>query len=204
MSAFDAISHSFATVAIGGFSTHDASMGLLDSPAIEAVACVFKVLSGINFGLHFLVWRRKDLRLYFADHEVRTYFLMLLFVGFAVVSILLNTPDTQESALRQGIFQTISFATTTGFVTENVSQWPAAAPTLLLLAAFAGGCAGSTAGGIKLVRVLMIYLQGMREVRRLIHPNGVFPIKLGKTPVSDRLIESVWSFFSVYVLIFLL
>ena len=204
MSVFDAISHSFATVAIGGFSTHDASMGFFNSPAIEAVACVFMVLSGINFGLHFLVWRRKDLRLYLADHEVRTYFLMLLFVGFAVVSILLNTPDTQDSALRHGIFQTISFATTTGFVTENVSQWPAAAPTLLLLAAFAGGCAGSTAGGIKLVRVLMIYLQGMREVRRLIHPNGVFPIKLGKTPVSDRLIESVWSFFSVYVLIFLL
>ena len=204
MSVFDAISHSFATVAIGGFSTHDASMGFFNSPAIEAVACVFMVLSGINFGLHFLVWRRKDLRLYLADHEVRTYFLMLLFVGFAVVSILLNTPDTQDSALRQGIFQTISFATTTGYVTENVSQWPAAAPPLLLLAAFAGGCAGSTAGGIKLVRVLMIYLQGMREVRRLIHPNGVFPIKLGKTPVSDRLIESVWSFFSVYVLIFLL
>ena len=78
MSAFDAISHSFATVAIGGFSTHDASMGFFNSPAIEAVACVFMVLSGINFGLHFLVWRRKDLRLYFADHEVRTYFLMLL------------------------------------------------------------------------------------------------------------------------------
>jgi trk system potassium uptake protein TrkH len=104
--------------------------------------------------------------------------------------------------LREGIFQTISYATTTGFVTENVTQWPASAGTLLLLAAFAGGCAGSTAGGIKLVRVLMIYLQGMREVRRLIHPNGVFPIKLGKTPVSDRLIESVWSFFSVYALLF--
>lgn len=203
MTAFDAICHSFATVAIGGFSTHDASIGFFDSPAIEAVACIFMVLSGINFALHFLVWRRRNLLLYFADYELRTYFLVLLFVSLAVVGILLGE-NANSSALRQGIFQTISYATTTGFVTENVSQWPASASTLLLLAAFAGGCAGSTAGGIKLVRVLMIYLQGMREVRRLIHPNGVFPIKLGKTPVSDRLIESVWSFFSVYALLFFL
>ncbi len=203
MTAFDAICHSFATVAIGGFSTHDASIGFFNSPAIEAVACIFMVLSGINFALHFLVWRRRNLLLYFADYELRTYFLVLLFVSLAVVGILLGE-DANSSALRQGIFQTISYATTTGFVTENVSQWPASASTLLLLAAFAGGCAGSTAGGIKLVRVLMIYLQGMREVRRLIHPNGVFPIKLGTTPVSDRLIESVWSFFSVYALLFFL
>jgi trk system potassium uptake protein TrkH len=203
MTAFDAICHSFATVAIGGFSTHDASIGFFNSPAIEAVACIFMVLSGINFALHFLVWRRRNLLLYFADYELRTYFLVLLFVSLAVVGILLGE-DANASALRQGIFQTISYATTTGFVTEDVSQWPASASTLLLLAAFAGGCAGSTAGGIKLVRVLMIYLQGMREVRRLIHPNGVFPIKLGTTPVSDRLIESVWSFFSVYALLFFL
>ena len=203
MTAFDAICHSFATVAIGGFSTHDASIGFFNSPAIEAVACIFMVLSGINFALHFLVWRRRNLLLYFADYELRTYFLVLLFVSLAVVGILFGK-DANASALRQGIFQTISYATTTGFVTENVSQWPASASTLLLLAAFAGGCAGSTAGGIKLVRVLMIYLQGMREVRRLIHPNGVFPIKLGTTPVSDRLIESVWSFFSVYALLFFL
>jgi trk system potassium uptake protein TrkH len=202
MSVFDAISHSFATVAIGGFSTHDASIGFFDSALIEAVACVFMVLSGINFGLHFLVWRRKNPFLYFADYEVRTYFLVLLFVAVAVVSILASAAPNNDFPLREGIFQTISYATTTGFVTENVTQWPASAGTLLLLAAFAGGCAGSTAGGIKLVRVLMIYLQGMREVRRLIHPNGVFPIKLGKTPVSDRLIESVWSFFSVYALLF--
>ena len=203
MTAFDAICHSYATVAIGGFSTHDASIGFFNSPAIEAVACIFMVLSGINFALHFLVWRRRNLLLYFADYELRTYFLVLLFVSLAVVGILFGE-DANASALRQGIFQTISYATTTGFVTENVSQWPASASTLLLLAAFAGGCAGSTAGGIKLVRVLMIYLQGMREVRRLIHPNGVFPIKLGTTPVSDRLIESVWSFFSVYALLFFL
>lgn len=204
MSLFDAVSHSFATVAIGGFSTHDASIGYFDSALIESVASIFMVLSGINFGLHFLVWRRKNPLLYFADYEVRTYLLVLLFVSVTVITLLFNAPMDVDSPLRKGIFQTISYATTTGFVTADVSGWPSSAAMLLLLAAFAGGCAGSTAGGIKLVRVLMIYLQGMREVRRLIHPNGVFPIKLGKTPVSDRLIESVWSFFSVYVLLFFL
>ena len=122
MSAFDAICHSFATVAIGGFSTHDASIGFFNSPAIEVVACVFMVLSGINFALHFLVWRRRNLLLYFADYELRTYFLVLLFVSLTVVGILIGD-NGNSSALRQGTFQAISFVTTTGFVTEDVAQW---------------------------------------------------------------------------------
>jgi trk system potassium uptake protein TrkH len=162
------------------------------------------VLSGVNFGLHFLVWRRRNPFHYFQDFEVRAYLTFLVLIGIVVCSILLtNTPDG-VSPIRDGIFQTISITTTTGFVTQDFSQWPSVAPVMLLLAAFAGGCAGSTAGGIKMIRVVMIYLQGMREVKRLIHPNGVFPIKLGKAPVPDRLIEAVWSFFSVYVLLFLL
>ncbi len=205
MNLFDAISHSFSTVAIGGFSTHDASIGYFNSTAIESVAIVFMVLSGVNFGLHFLVWRRRNPLHYFRDVELRTYLLVLLLLTAVICSLLLNNPyPNNEHPIRDGIFQTISVATTTGFTTQNFSQWPSVAPVLLLLAAFAGGCAGSTAGGIKIIRVLMIYLQGMREVKRLIHPNGVFPIKLGNTPVADRLVEAVWSFFSVYVFIFLL
>lgn len=203
MSPFDAIAHSFSTVAIGGFSTHDASIGYFNSGAIESVAMFFMVVSGINFGLHFVVWRRRNLLYYFNDMEVRTYLLVLLVVGGIVVSLLLAEPVAGVKPFRDGLFQTISVATTTGFTTQNFSLWPSAAPVLLLLAAFAGGCAGSTAGGIKMIRVLMIYLQGMREVKRLIHPNGIFPIKLGNSPVPDRLVEAVWSFFSVYVIIFL-
>ena len=101
------------------------------------------------------------------------------------------------------MFQAVSVATTTGFTTSDFSAWPSAAPVLLMFAAFAGGCAGSTAGGIKVVRVLLIYLQGMREVRRLIHPNGVFTIKLGLQRVPDRVVDAVWGFFSVYVIVFL-
>ncbi len=205
MDLFDAISHSFATVAIGGFSTHDASIGYFNSPAIESVAIVFMVLSGVNFGLHFLVWRRRNPLHYFRDVELRTYLLVLLVLSVVICTLLLNHPDAiSDHPIRDGLFQTISVATTTGFTTQNFSLWPSVAPVLLLLAAFAGGCAGSTAGGIKIIRVLMIYLQGMREVKRLIHPNGVFPIKLGNTPVADRLVEAVWSFFSVYVFLFLL
>jgi len=204
MDAFDAISHSFSTVAIGGFSTHDASMGYFDSVSIESVAMLFMALSGINFGLHFLVWRRRNPLLYLADMELRTYLLVLLSVAVIVCSLLYTHPIEGVAPLRDGLFQTISMATTTGFTTQDYSQWPSVAPVLLLLAAFAGGCAGSTAGGIKMIRVLMIYRQGMREVRRLIHPNGVFPLKLGNAPVADRLVEAVWSFFSLYVIIFLM
>lgn len=204
MNAFDAISHSFSTIAIGGFSTHDASIGYFQSVTVESVAMFFMLLSGINFGLHFLVWRRRNPIHYLYDMEVRTYLFALMVVATVVCGLLFAYPIEGVSALRDGLFQTISVATTTGFTTQNFSTWPSVAPVLLLLAAFAGGCAGSTAGGIKMIRVLMIYLQGMRELKRLIHPNGVFPMKLGSNPVPDRLVEAVWSFFSVYVIIFLM
>ena len=204
MTVFDAIAHSFSTVAIGGFSTHDESIGFFDSPLIEAVAMSFMILSGINFGLHFLVWRRRNPVHYLLDMEVRTYLGVLVLVAVIVCSVLYFHPVDGVSPIRDGLFQTISVATTTGFTTHNFSTWPSVVPILLLLAAFAGGCAGSTAGGIKMIRVVMIYLQGKREVMRLIHPSGIFPIKLGKNPVPERLVEAVWSFFSVYVIVFLM
>ncbi len=203
MNLFDAICHSFSTVAIGGFSTHDASMGYFASPAIEGVAIVFMTIAGINFGLHFMAWNRKNPLLYLRDPEVRLYLIALLAVSTVVCWVLLRAPGTTDTPIRDGIFQAISMATTTGYTTSNFSLWPSAAPTLLLLAAFAGGCAGSTAGGIKMIRVLLIYLQGIREIRRLIHPQGVFPIKLGTQRVPDRVVDAVWGFFSFYVIIFL-
>lgn len=204
MNGFDAIAHSFSTVSIGGFSTHDTSMGYFDSGIIETVAIVFMTLSGINFALHFLVWRRRNLLHYFQDIEVRVYLFVLALVATIVCAILWWHPSSSDEVLRDGIFQAVSITTTTGFTTSNFAAWPSVAPIILLFAAFAGGCAGSTAGGIKMIRVLMIYLQGMREVKRLIHPNGVFTIKLGRESVADRRVDAVWSFFSVYVFFFLL
>ncbi len=202
MDLFDAICHSFSTVAIGGFSTHDASIGYFANPAIEGVAIVFMIFAGINFGLHFIVWHRRDPRLYWNDREVRLYLSMLAMVTLVVCWVLVSNPGATGSPIRDGMFQAISVATTTGFTTSNFSLWPSVAPILLIFAAFSGGCAGSTAGGIKIIRVLLIGLQGMREIKRLIHPNGVFRIKLGAQRVPDRVIEAVWGFFSVYVLVF--
>ncbi len=203
MSLFDAICHSFSTVAIGGFSTHDASIGYFASPAIEAVAIVFMIVSGINFGLHYVALFRRTPGLYLHDREVRGYLFMLALVAAIVCFVLVQHPGASDSPIRTGIFQAVSMATTTGYATTNFSLWPSVAPIILLLAAFAGGCAGSTAGGIKIIRVLLIYLQGIREIKRLIHPNGVFPIKLGSQKVPDRVMEAVWGFFSVYVIVFL-
>jgi trk system potassium uptake protein TrkH len=201
MSAFDAICHAFSTVSIGGFSTHDASMGYFNSPTIETIAIVFMVIAGINFGLHFMAWSRRNPAAYLADWETRTYLLALGAVaGIVCLSLLVNgVPE----AVRLGVFQTVSIATTTGFTVTDFSRWPSLVPYLLLFAAFAGGCAGSTAGGIKIVRVLLIAMQGFREIKRLIHPSGVFQIKLGRDVVADRVTEAVWGFFSAYVILFL-
>jgi len=203
MTPFDALCHSFSTVAIGGFSTHDASLGYFDNPTIESIAIVFMIIAGINFGLHFTVLNRKDPRIYTQDREVRAYLFVLAAVSLVVCSLLIRHPESSESPIREGIFQAVSLATTTGYATTNFSIWPSVAPVILMFAAFAGGCAGSTAGGIKIIRVLLIYLQGAREIKRLIHPNGVFPVKLGRQKVPDRVVEAVWGFFSIYVIAFL-
>ena len=203
MEPFDAICHSFSTVAIGGFSTHDGSLGHFDSVAIEGVAMFFMVVAAINFGLHFTAFSRRKPGYYLRDWEVRLFIGSLITIGAIICTVLIAHPDSTDSPIREGLFQTISIATTTGFTTTDFSVWPSVVPVLLLLAAFAGGCAGSTAGGIKMVRVLLIYLQGLREVRRLIHPAGVFPLKLGHASVSDRVVEAVWGFFAAYVFIFL-
>ena len=203
MDVFDAICHSFSTVAIGGFSTHDASIGHFDSAAIESVAIVFMVISGINFALHFMVWNRRNPLLYARDMEVRMYLLALAVVAVVICAILIHNPGSDPSPIRHGLFQAVSITTTTGYTTRDFAHWPSVAPILLLFAAFAGGCAGSTAGGIKMIRVLLIFRQCMREIRRLIHPNGVFPLKLGNRKVPDRVVDAVWSFFSAYVIIFL-
>jgi trk system potassium uptake protein TrkH len=204
MSAFDAIGHSFATVAIGGFSTHDESLGYFNSPAIEAIAMVFMLISVLNFGLHFYAWKQRSLLHYFGDSELK--FLLWILAGGALLIIpalwLTNTYSLSDS-VRYGLFELISVATTTGFGTANFSSWPIFIPVLLFMMAFIGGCAGSTGGGMKVMRILLVYKQGIREIRRLIHPNAIVPVKINKRPVNDRVMEAVWGFFSVYILTYM-
>jgi trk system potassium uptake protein TrkH len=203
MPIFDAICHSFSTVAIGGLSTHDENIGYFASAPIEAVAVVFMALSGINFGLHFVAWNRRSFAHYWRDPELRLYFAILAGISAVIAIILQTNPGISPAPVRDGIFHAVSMATTSGFTTTDFSIWPAAAPALLVLVACVGGCATSTAGGIKVIRVLLIYKQGMREIRRLIHPNGVFSLKVGTQRVPDSVINAIWAFFSAYVVIFL-
>ncbi len=203
MNTFDAITHSFSTVAIGGFSTHDDSIGYFNSPMVDVICIVFMILSGVNFALHFFAWRTRNPLIYFRDPEFKFYLTIL--AGVSVVTILIlyftGTYQFSESVLR-GVFEVISIATTTGFATADFAHWPLVLPFLLFLIAFIGGCAGSTGGGMKVIRILLIYKQGAREVKRLIHPNAVIPVKLGNKPVPDRVLEAVWGFFSVYMFMF--
>ncbi len=202
MNAFDAICYSFSTVAIGGFAPYDASVGYFDSVAIESVAIVFMVLSGMSFALHFAVLARRSLAPYARDSELRLYVYALGSVAAVVIGVLLLDGMAPSQSIREGLFQAVSIATTTGFTTTDHSAWPMLAPVLMIFAAFAGGCAGSTAGGLKMYRVLLIYRQGIREIRRLIHPNGIFHIKLGEKLVPDRVVDAVWGFFAVYLIVF--
>ena len=204
MSLFDAIGHSFTTVAIGGFSTHDASMGYFDSPLVEAIAVVFMTIAGVNFALHFRAWHRLSVKHYLADAELRTYLVLLTVIAFITSAYLYLSgtyPGLVES-LRHGIFQTVSISTTSGFTTTGYHDWPLFLPVLLLFSSFIGGCAGSTGGGLKVIRVLLLFKQGMREIARLVHPSAVVPIKIGGKPLSDRVVDAVWGFFATYVAVF--
>lgn len=203
MGAFDAVTHSFSTVAIGGFSTHDASIGYFNNTAIESIAIVFMLISGVNFALHFTVWRSRNFVTYWRDSEFKTYIFLIGMSAVIVIGYLFLSTNTHfGDAVRQGLFQTVSIATTTGFSTANFSVWPAFLPVLLLFLSFSGGCAGSTGGGMKVIRVLLLLKQGSRELKRLIHPNGQFVVKVGNKPMSDTVIEAVWGFFSAYMLVF--
>jgi trk system potassium uptake protein TrkH len=204
MSAFDAIGHAFSTVAIGGFSTHDTSIGYYDSTLIEMIAVVFMLLSGVNFALHFVVVRNKNPLTYIRDSEFRFY-LFLLALATAMVTVALYRTDTYidwGESFTQGLFQVVSIGTTTGFTTAEFYYWPPFIEILMLFLAFVGGCAGSTGGGIKVIRFLLLIKQGIREIERLIHPNAQLPVRIGGKVINHRIIDAVWGFFSLYVAAF--
>ena len=204
MGWFDALCHAFSTVAIGGFSTHDLSIGYFNSTAIDIVAVFFMFAAGINFSLHFFAWRFISIKHYSLDPEFRAYTVVLLVLSVLVVGGLFQhqSYDTAAATVVNGVFQAVSIATTTGFTTANYASWPAALPVMLIFASFIGGSAGSTAGGIKVIRWLLIYKQGVREIVRLIHPSAEIPVKLGNKAVQYRVVDAVWGFFSIYVVVF--
>ena len=206
MPVFDAVGHSFSTISIGGFSTHDQSIGHYNSTLIESIAVFFMLISGINFTLHFLAWQNTSIQPYRMDTELKAYFTFLVAVCSICCLYLIfkgNYPD-YTSAISDGVFQTVSIATTTGFTTAKYQAWPDFLPVLLLFSSFVGACAVSTGGGLKVIRVLLLFRQGLREIQRLIHPNAIFTIKINNRPVEERVINAVWGFFATYISVFAL
>lgn len=201
MTVFDAIAHSFSTVAIGGFSTHDASMGYFQNPTIWLICSFFMFISGINFALHFFTWRKGQIRHYFADSEAKFYFFYMLLACVITVLYLqyAGYGEKVDHMIVQAIFQVVSMATTTGFATTDFSSWPTFLPYMLIYLSFVGGCAGSTGGGMKVIRVVLLAKQAMRELKLLVHPRAVIPIKLKKKLVSGKVLSAVWSFIAVYM-----
>ncbi len=158
-------------------------------------------IAGINFSLHFTAWRRASAQPYFLDPELKVYIsLLFAFAILASLSLYLaGTYDSLASSFRYGSFQVISAMTTTGFTTAGFHTWPGFIPVLLICIAFIGGCAGSTAGGMKVYRIILLYRQSIREFRRLIHPHAIIPVKIGGQKISDTIISAVWGFFFLYI-----
>lgn len=205
MNFFDSVCQGFATIATGGFSTHDASFAYWNNPWIDGVADVFMCLSGMNFAIHYLAIVRGSARPYMLDPEVRAY-IVFVCASIMVVTLTLwytHTYPTLFSDLRYGAFQVLTVLTCCGFTSAPFNHWPLYLPVLLMLIPIVGGCAGSTAGGMKVVRVLLVVKQGFRELHRLNHPRAVVPIKLGKTVLPERVVSAIWSFLAAYVMVYI-
>ena len=205
MDLFDAIAHSLSTVAGGGFSTHDKSIGFFNSSLIEAVCIIFMLLSAASFAVHYAaIFGGKPLR-YFYDSEFR--FFLSIVVSIVLVTSVFHTVSNSYTdillTLRTSIFHTVSIVTTSGFTTENFSLWPSFLPYLLLVGAFMGACSQSVGGGIKTWRVLIMLNQAYKEILSIIHPNAVLSTKIGNKVIDSKIAEKVWGFFSIYVFIFM-
>ncbi len=206
MNGFDAVSHAFSTVSLGGLSTHDLNIGYFANTAVEYVAMVFMVLGGVNFALHFQAFQRGSLKHYWRDPEFRAYILLLFWLMVFVAAWLSVSSHHDDTGLsiRHGMFHVVSIMTTSGFAADNFAGWPAMLPVLLILSSFIGACAYSTGGGMKVIRWLLLAKQGVREMRRLVHPHAQFAAKMGDRAVPERIVSAVWGFFSMYVVVFAL
>ncbi|WP_299451232.1 potassium transporter TrkG [uncultured Pigmentiphaga sp.] len=197
---YEAYCHMASTVALGGFSTRDAGFAAFSSPAVELVAVVFMVVAGISFTLHFQAFRRRSLEPYARSTEAQAY-LAVLAISVALITALLLVRGTYDSfwtALRYALFNTVSVATTTGFVSTDYSVWPIFAPVWMLVLSCFVTCAGSTGGGIKMIRVVILVKQARREFIHILHPRAIHPVHMNGLPVPNRVVFSVMAFMLLY------
>ncbi|KXI30016.1 TrkH family potassium uptake protein [Paraglaciecola hydrolytica] len=206
MNLFDAICHAFSTVAIGGFSNYDASLGHFDSVGVNLVCVVFLWIAALNFALHYGAVSGRSLKGYFYDPELRVFFIIQFSLVFVCFITLVEYSWFADAgiALDQALIQSVSVSTTAGFTTTDFAHWPAFLPIMLIFSSFIGGCASSTGGGLKVIRIFLLFLQGKREVNRLIHPKAIYSVKVGGRALPDRIVEAVWGFFSAYAMIFVI
>lgn len=200
MSGLDAVIHAFSTLSLGGFSSHDASFGHFDSPLLEAIAIVFMLVAGINFSTHFLAWRKRSIQAYRGDPEAY-WFVAVTLAGALVVAAILALNHSYPSfaaALRYSTFNVVSIATTTGYANADYNLWPIFAPGLMLMLCLFASSAGSTGGGVKMIRIRLALLQLRREFVRLCHPSAAVAMKIGAQVVDATLVTSVLTFLAAY------
>lgn len=200
MSLFDALCHTFGTLATGGFSTKNASIGYYTSPWIQWVIIVFMFMSGINFALYYQALRGKSLKRFWINNEFRLYSLLTLGVIIIIFSnLLVNTDQSIEKSLRDASFQVISIMTTTGYATVDFDKWSYLLRALLVALMFVGGCAGSTGGSIKVGRILILLKQSILEMNRAVHPRAILNLKINRKNVSQDVVLNVLQFFFIYI-----
>lgn len=200
MTWFDAVCHAFSAMGLGGFSTHDASIEYFHSPLIEGVMIVFMLLAVINFATHFLVLRERNLRVYLNDVEGKTSILLLLFSSVLIALLLWNMQvyDNFWTSLRYATFNLVSVATSAGYASTDFSQWPVFAPLWMLFLSCIGASSGSTGGGIKMIRTMILFRQATREFTKLLHPAVINPMKIGSSVIPNNIVFSVLAFIFLY------
>lgn len=202
MSFFDSLCHAFCTLPTGGFSTKNTSIAHYNSSYFDGVFILFMLLAGINFSLHYRMLRG-DLTIFGKDTECRVFLFVVSFLTLIIALDIYGTVyDSLSTAFRYAAFQVSSIITTTGFVTADYEKWPALSQLILFICMFLGAMAGSTGGGIKIMRVMLLIKHAYQQVFRIIHPHAVTTVKLGKNPVSQDIISSIWGFFILYLVLF--
>ncbi len=206
MTPFNAIGESFATISTGGFSLHDESFGYYNSTIINLIAVFFMFLGGTNFTLHFMAMQRKSLVGYWQDTEFKVYVVLVavaVLTALVMLSIYEVYPDAGDTLI-YSLFNVVSLLTTSGFLAQPISTWPTFLPPMFIMLGLIGACAASTSGGVKIIRLILVYKQGTREIQRLIHPNAVVATKLGTQLVKDDVLQAVWGFLGCFILLFLI
>jgi len=204
MNVFDSVCHTFGTMATGGFSTKNASIGYYQSAIIDYIIIFFMLVAGINFSIHYRALRGRP-GSYWQDAETKFF---LFIIGFGaliiIVDLYLSYNYTLGQSIQNGLFQTVSIITTTGYGTDDYEKWGSSAQVILFLFMFLGGCAGSTGGAIKIMRSLVMLKFAANEVKKLIHPNAVLPIRIGKRTISQEVVGNIGGFFMIYIGIFVI